>query len=292
VVLENVPFMLQLARGEALEVIVSALEELGYRWAYRVVDARAFGVPQRRRRVFLVASLVEDPRAVLFADERGEPPEEVRSPGSACGFYWTEGVRGLGWAVNAVPTLKGGSSVGVPSAPAVWLPSGDFITPDIRDAERLQGFRANWTLPAARVAKPGLRWKLVGNAVCVPVVRWLGQRLRAPGPFELKSVRPLAGGAAWPVAAWNVGEGRFTADVSEWPRRVSRTDLQGFLRWPGQPLSPKATAGFLARTQRATLRFPPGFLEALRAHLQRVELPGGGPFPHAEPVHGLRIAAR
>ena len=40
-----------------LSRIVSALEELGYHWAYRVVDARAFGLPQRRRRVYLVASL-------------------------------------------------------------------------------------------------------------------------------------------------------------------------------------------------------------------------------------------
>jgi DNA (cytosine-5)-methyltransferase 1 len=270
-VLENVPFMLQLARGQALDVIVSALEELGYRWAYRVIDARAFGLPQRRRRVFLVASLDHDPRTVLFADERGSPPDEARSKTSACGFYWTEGVRGLGWAVNAVPTLKGGSTVGVPSAPAIWLPSGEFITPDIRDAERMQGFRANWTLPAMSVAKAGMRWKLVGNAVCVPVLAWIGKRLRSPGTFELEDVCPVASTGAWPTAAWNVGEGRFTASISEWPRRLKRSDLKGFLRWPGQPLSLRATAGFLKRTERASLRFPPGFLEALRAHLKRSE---------------------
>jgi DNA (cytosine-5)-methyltransferase 1 len=269
VVLENVPFMLQLARGQALEVIVSALEELGYRWAYRVVDARAFGVPQRRRRVFLVASLNDDPRSVLFADERGAPPHEVRAKDSACGFYWTEGVRGLGWAVNAVPTLKGGSTVGVPSPPAIWLPNGKFITPDIRDAERMQGFRAGWTLPATAVAKPGMRWKLVGNAVCVPVASWIGKRLRAPGAFEIEGIRPVATIGAWPAVAWNVGQGRFTADISEWPRRVAQTDLGTFLKWPGQPLSIRATAGFLKRTDRASLRFPPGFLDALRVHLEQ-----------------------
>jgi DNA (cytosine-5)-methyltransferase 1 len=270
-VLENVPFMLQLARGQALDVIVCALEELGYKWAYRVVDARAFGLPQRRRRVFLVASLVEDPRTVLFADERGTPPDEVRGEGSACGFYWTEGVRGLGWAVNAVPTLKGGSSVGVPSPPAIWLPNGRFITPDIRDAERLQGFRSDWTLPATRVVKPGMRWKLVGNAVCVPVVHWLGGRLRAPGPFEVPEARPIRTDGAWPSVAWNVGDGRFTADVSEWPERRRRSDLLSFLRWPGQPLSPRATAGFLKRTERASLKFPQGLLSDLRRHLERSE---------------------
>jgi len=269
VVLENVPFMLQLAQGQALEVIVRALEELGYRWAYRVVDARAFGLPQRRRRVFLVASLEEDPRGVLFADDCGSPPEELRSKGTACGFYWTEGVRGLGWAVDAVPTLKGGSTVGVPSPPAIWLPDGTFVTPDIRDAERMQGFRPGWTLPAERVVKSGMRWKLVGNAVSVRVAAWLGRRLRSPGAFELQGVRPLASGGAWPGAAWNVGEGVFTADISEWPRQVRRIQLAQFLRWPGKPLSARATAGFLSRTQKASLRFPPGFIDSLQAHLGR-----------------------
>ena len=56
ILIENVPFMLQLARGEALDVIITELEELGYRWAYRVVNSQAFGLPQRLQRVFLLAS--------------------------------------------------------------------------------------------------------------------------------------------------------------------------------------------------------------------------------------------
>ena len=40
------------------------------------------------------------------------------------GFYWTEGLRGLGWCRDGVPTLKGGSTIGIPSAPAVWIPGG------------------------------------------------------------------------------------------------------------------------------------------------------------------------
>ena len=42
--------MLQLNRGEAIRHIVGEFEELGYRWAYRIIDARAFGLPQRRER--------------------------------------------------------------------------------------------------------------------------------------------------------------------------------------------------------------------------------------------------
>ena len=40
---------------------------------------------------------------------------------------------------------------------------------------------------------------------------------------------------------------------------------------PGQPLSPRATTGFLERTKRGCLRFPAGFLEALRVHQRRVQ---------------------
>jgi DNA (cytosine-5)-methyltransferase 1 len=95
--LENVPFMLQLNRGEAIRHIVGELEELGYRWAYRVIDSRAFGLPQRRERVFLIASTQIDPASILLGPDAGSAPER-ETPLSAYGFYWTEGSRGLGWA--------------------------------------------------------------------------------------------------------------------------------------------------------------------------------------------------
>jgi DNA (cytosine-5)-methyltransferase 1 len=49
--LENVPFMLQLDRGEAMRYLTRSLEEIEFTWAYRVVDTRVFGLPQRRQRV-------------------------------------------------------------------------------------------------------------------------------------------------------------------------------------------------------------------------------------------------
>jgi DNA (cytosine-5)-methyltransferase 1 len=270
VLLENVPFMLQLSRGRAMDVITSTLESLGYRWAYRVVDARAFGLPQRRRRVYLLAALSGDPRTVLFADETEEIEEpKLNGHPVACGFYWTEGIRGLGWAVDAIPTLKGGSTIGIPSAPAILLPSGEVVVPDIRDAERLQGFPSDWTKPAEKVTRSGSRWKLVGNAVSVPAAAWLGRRMMRPGrirEFPLSAMR----GTHWPMAAWNMGEGRTAVQASEWPVRKSNTPLVEFLRYTPRPLSVKATRGFLERTDRSGLRFPPGFLEALRAHEARM----------------------
>ncbi len=118
VLLENVPFMLQLRRGQAMRHVVNRIERLGYRWAYRVVDARSFGLPQRRRRVIFLAAQQEDPRNVLFADDVGQELEWDTNA-NAHGFYWTEGNRGIGWTTDGVPTLKCGSAQTIPSPPAI-----------------------------------------------------------------------------------------------------------------------------------------------------------------------------
>jgi DNA (cytosine-5)-methyltransferase 1 len=132
--LENVPFMLQLEKGEAMRYLTAWLDKHGYTWAYRVLDARAFGLPQRRQRVILLASKTEDPREVLFQGNEGMPPTPSYQEFPS-GFYWTEGQRGLGWAPDAVPTLKGGSGLGIPSPPAIRFLDGFIGTPSLRDAE-------------------------------------------------------------------------------------------------------------------------------------------------------------
>jgi DNA (cytosine-5)-methyltransferase 1 len=254
-----------------MNVIAARHEQLGYKWAYRVVDSRAFGLPQRRRRVYLLASLEGDPRHVLFADEAGVTPEPVlNGHPAACGFYWTEGLRGLGWAVDAIPTLKGGSTIGIPSPPAIWLPDGRLVTPDIRDGERFQGFPAGWTKAAEAVAKKGARWKLVGNAVSVPAATWIGRRMHKPGRLLELDVQPMRGHRNWPGAAWNVGEGRFVVGASEWPKRQAIPPLTKFLSHKPSLLSARATSGFLSRTRKANLRFLPEFIRAVERHLDAV----------------------
>jgi DNA (cytosine-5)-methyltransferase 1 len=270
--IENVSFMLQLDRGKAMRYLVDELESRGFAWAYRVVDTRAFGLPQRRQRVILLASRSEDPRHVLLADDEGEE-ERPFFPDLWCGFYWTEGNRGLGWAIDAVPTLKGGSTIGIPSPPAIWDPfNGTITTPEIRDAERLQGFDAEWTLPALDVpsVKRGHRWKLVGNAVSVPVAKWVGERLAHPGRFTASAGRLLPRGVTWPRAAWGHDGNVFPADVSMWPVSWPRPHLSDFLAFPRAPLSARAAAGFLSRAGESTLSFEPGFLDAVAHHVERM----------------------
>jgi DNA (cytosine-5)-methyltransferase 1 len=271
VVLENVSFMLQLEKGRAMRTLIEAFEDRGYRWAYRVVNSLAF-LPQRRERVLFIATNGEvDPADVLLVDEVESCIPNTALEQRAHGFYWTEGLRGLGWAVDAIPTLKNGSTVGIPSPPAILLPSGVVITPDIRDAERLQGFPEDWTRPAESVGRPSLRWSLVGNAVSVPVAQWLGKRLLQPGRYDDERDVALSGSGSWPRAARFDGSERRGVAIGGYPVWEARPALRDFLRHDGKPLSARATRGFLSRTERAKLRFPDGFRERLRAHLIRME---------------------
>lgn len=53
-ILENVPGLLTSNKGKDFGVVVGTMADLGYSLAWRVLDAQHFGVPQRRRRVFIV----------------------------------------------------------------------------------------------------------------------------------------------------------------------------------------------------------------------------------------------
>ncbi len=270
VLLENVSFILALGKGAVMRHITKELEELGYRWAYRVVDTRAFGLPQRRQRLFLVASRTLEPFDVLM---RGNFPDQEPQNwrDHSCGFYWTEGIRGLGWAVGAVPTLKGGSTIGIPSAPAIWFRDGRIATPDIRDTERLQGFAPGWTTPAEEVARGSFRWKLVGNAVSVPVAKWIGEGLAGHGgPLEFL-VRNFDTEKTWPTAAFGGPRARpMAAEVSLFPECETTPDIAAFLAYPVKPLSLKATEGFVGRLRSGSLRYPREFLDALECHIDQL----------------------
>ena len=267
VVVENVYFMLHLARGAAMEYVLSRFERLGYHWASRVVDSRAFGLPQRRRRVYIVASIDGDPRDVLLADDTAGRIWPVVDLGRPIGFYWTEGRSGHGLTSDAVPPLKTGSGVGIPSPPGVLLPKRRVVTPPIEAVERFQGFPPRWTSALRNVKHGRSRWRLVGNAVSVPVAEWIGRRLMTPGSYDHSNDIALVDKGPWPRAAWYMGGARMVANVSEYPLAKRRGRLSAFAteEWP--ELSRRALAGFVRRAHEGNLRYPSGFLDALEANL-------------------------
>jgi DNA (cytosine-5)-methyltransferase 1 len=73
VVVENVPGMLSSNKGRDMGAILRSLGDLGYWWAYRVLDAQWFGLPQRRKRVFIVGHIGDRtaPVKVLLEPEGG-----------------------------------------------------------------------------------------------------------------------------------------------------------------------------------------------------------------------------
>ena len=273
-VIENVPNMLALSRGRAMEYLIEEIEALGYRWAYRVVDSRFTGVPQRRRRVLLVASVELDPRAVLFADDAGPRPAEDLAE-DAFGFYWTEGRGGLGWAQDAVPTLKGGSTIGIPSPPAVWVPGGALgrrlIKPGIEDAEAMQGFDRGWTdVEDLGPRALGARWKLVGNAVTVGVAKWLAGNMAEPGVVSRDYEMWTPHGRAWPTAAWGDSGRVWTVPgLSEFPVHGLYSHLANEIDVErAAPLTVRGATGFYSRLQQGNLGRHPGFREDVAQHIE------------------------
>lgn len=268
---ENVPFMLRLNSGEAMRRVTESLEGLGFRWAYRVIDARAFGLPQRRERVILLASRKHSPEDILFGHSEDPMAPACESDDRPRGFYWTEGNRGLGWAVDSVPTLKAGSTIGIPSPPAIWLPAHDaVVTPTIEDAEAFQGLPRGWTSPASLLGTTGrCRWRLVGNAVPVPIADWVGSQLVNPPGAIAGTTSQLRSKDAWPLAAFGASGSRFAVAVTTWPDRKAWKGLAARFGPTGDQLlsrpalSRRATAGFYRRIKASGLRTDPRFIPSL-----------------------------
>lgn len=87
-ILENVPGLLSSNSGKDMAVVVEALVQLGYGIAWRLLDAQYFGIPQRRRRIFIIGCLGEGGvrRAVEILDiteSRSRYFEESKQEGQA-----------------------------------------------------------------------------------------------------------------------------------------------------------------------------------------------------------------
>jgi DNA (cytosine-5)-methyltransferase 1 len=205
--------------------LLKELGNLGYCLAWRVLDAQFFGIPQRRRRVFLVGYLGADasrPAEVLFERESllGDTAPVRQSRQDATGTNDTSaqiadtytlkvrqgtGNGGKGALVHKdmlstlnasykpvlfcragnhakagchkdiAPTL---SAHAAKEPPLISLMPPRHLTP--LECERLQGFPDGWTAVTGPDGKPlsdTRRYKMLGNSMAVPVMRWTGSRI-------------------------------------------------------------------------------------------------------------------
>jgi DNA (cytosine-5)-methyltransferase 1 len=245
IVWENVPGVLSSGKGRDFGTFLGALGELGYGFAYRILDAQWHGVAQRRRRVFVVGHLGDWRRAaaVLFERESvfGNPPtrgktredatgstgdgvarcvttgESKRQDWETCNFvaaYDITGVRATigGRLTNCHTALRarppGHSEASTTTVVAFKESQSGCRTSSVhatldankgsrrmegvmaamavrrltpRECERLQGFPDDYTLVEYRKkpAADGPRYRALGNSMAVPVMRWIGERIKA-----------------------------------------------------------------------------------------------------------------
>jgi DNA (cytosine-5)-methyltransferase 1 len=199
VVWENVTGVLS-DRTNAFGSFVAGLGQLGYGFAYRVLDAQHFGVAQQRKRVFVVAYLGDwrPASTVLFeaeslsrhtrqVGENGKQhPESNQRSLEPCGEGTSYSPRQVSHSVTSKWKKISGGYAGNEtgnlvltklSGQSVYLPRR--ITP--LECERLQGFPDNWTnVPWDRKngAPQTLRYEALGNSMAVPVMRWIGERIK------------------------------------------------------------------------------------------------------------------
>jgi site-specific DNA-cytosine methylase len=160
---ENVPGVLSSNGGRDFGTFLGMLGQLGYGFAYRVLNARYIGVPQQRRRVFVVGHLGGWQRAAAVLFERESLRRIDPTAGSA--------------PVSVCLTARGAGSLDDRETYIVEEAGIRHMTP--LEGERLQGFPDNYTaIPRdGKPAADGPRNKAIGNSWAVPVARWIGWRI-------------------------------------------------------------------------------------------------------------------
>jgi len=114
VLIENVPGLLTASKGHDFAVVVDTLADIGYGLAWRILDSQYFGVPQRRRRVYIVGHLgAPCPPEILFEPEGGGGDTtpggkagETVTPTLRAGTNRTGGDRPPGTDVDTCETLQ------------------------------------------------------------------------------------------------------------------------------------------------------------------------------------------
>jgi len=192
VVIENVPGLLSSHGGRDFQIVIRTLAELGYCVGWRVFNSKDFGVPQYRKRVYLVGCyrdwrtvaeiLFEPQRSTRNTKKKRQDGKEPVSPFKESFGDPRKGpiVQGLAYCLYACSARHTGTDW---SRTYVSYPEGRVrrLTPG--ECEEIQGFPMDWTRlemdggDTAEEEVDTLRYTCLGNAVTVPVAEWIARRI-------------------------------------------------------------------------------------------------------------------
>ena len=173
---ENVPGAFTAHAGRDFGTALHELVQCGARdVAWRVLDAQYFGVPQRRRRVFTVADFRGERAGEILFESEGLPWTTATSSGveEETAYY---DARSTGTDCRSIArclTTKATQRIDSRTETFVIDKQGKVRRLTPRECERLQGFPDDWTAGQADT----VRYRQLGNAICVPVAAWIGQRI-------------------------------------------------------------------------------------------------------------------
>jgi len=169
--LENVKGLLSHDKGRTFYTIISTLDELGYDCQWQVLNSKNFGVPQNRERVFIVGHLRGTSRPKVFPiTETGKKVKKVNQARLRClydGNFQSKRVYGKDGLSPTIPTACGGQHI------PFLLDEAEIRRLTPTECERLQGFPDGWTEGVSDTQ----RYKTLGNAVTVNVIREIAKRL-------------------------------------------------------------------------------------------------------------------
>jgi DNA (cytosine-5)-methyltransferase 1 len=181
IVIENVPGLLNSKNGTDFQVLLKRLDELGYGIAWRVLDAKYFGTPQRRRRIYIVASLgsllsaevLFEQGAITAAYRQGLGKKDINAlssvPDTKVAALYVIQHATIGRKHTAGPQAKGYRNDGE-SYTLDSRGSGDAVCQTVDPF----GIRASTGLSGRM---DSIRYRAIGNAVAIPVIEWIGNRI-------------------------------------------------------------------------------------------------------------------
>ena len=266
VVAENVSNVLRLEGGRIFRIILSEFQKSGFPYiAWRSINAREFGLPHHRNRVFLVAAACLNTATSLFRDHKCQAGLTQDDP--VAGFYWTAGTHSINYSVGYVPTIKVGSSLSIPSPPAIHFEDTvRLLSPE--EALRLQGFT---DIKVENFSKSDI-YRMAGNAVAAPVGRFVldGILLGLEAQdFETKSQMSMfiddVLDEVGPIPKSGIFDGEITEVLLK--KNSLAANLSEYIDPRNRaPISARAALGLLSRLDRSKMPCP----ENLRSVLTRI----------------------